>query len=140
MLVITMVSSSTVVIVHQQLYGGWVSSDNAPSHLLPFIHRHHRPSPPADSPTLSPPTALRPQHRRAPKGWLPTQIEPGELYPHRRRDRSSVDADDCSTDDVTGRDCRRVPRVQNDKQNHLSKTSSKGGLPRVDFQGCGYSR
>ena len=129
-----MVPSSTAVIVQQQLYGGWVSSDHAPSHLLPIIHRHHPPSPPTESLTLSPMTALRPQHWRAPKGWSPTQLAPGELCPHQRRRYSiSVDAEDCSTDDVTGGDYRRVPRVKHNIQNNSSdsETSSKGGLPRV---------
>ena len=134
-----MVPSSTAVIVHQQLYGDWVSSDHAPSHLLPSTRPRDLPQntfTPTDKTTLSPSTALQQKHRRAPKakGWSPTQLAPGELCPHQRRRYSiSVDAEDCSTDDVTGGDYRRVPRVKHNIQNNSSdsETSSKGGLPRV---------
>ena len=147
-----MVPSSTAVIVHQQLYGGWVSSDHAPSHLLPIIHRHHPPSPPTESLTLSPSTALRPQHWRAPKGWSPTQLAPGELCPHqRRRYCISADAEDSSTDDVAGGDRIRVPRVQMtvnevidrepvEQYKIQARRVPRVQVPRVDFQGCSKTR
>ena len=148
------VPSSTAVIVHQ-LYGGWVSSDNAPSHLLPSTRPRDQPQntfTPTDKTTLSPSTALQQKHRRAPKGWSPTKLAPGELCPHqRRRYCISADAEDSSTDDVAGGDRIRVPRVQMtvnevidrepvEQYKIQARRVPRVQVPRVDFQGCSKTR